>query len=251
MRRMAFDAKKMAASVKIGTTFRYTLHDGNPLWEVISSKGRGCWLAKVLNEPVEVDGKLIDSDWVGHKKVFSTEEIAIAVNADNCIKKNRESHAGFYASLKIGQIVHYNNSFSQYVRCEVVNVNGKNLLKPIGLVGQWPSYDLPRRNPDGSINYSYPVDLIVKGGTFEPNYGNIVESPNYRVKEGYTASKVAALPLVDISVPEMTPEKKKAADAVALRLKIQAVLDNVTDPKSLKEFFQFVVGESAKLPLDY
>jgi hypothetical protein len=239
------------ASVKIGTTFRYTHADSNPLWKVVASKGRGCWVAEIVNEPVEIDGKLIDSDWVGHTKVFGNEEIASAVKSDNFWKQSRDSHAGFYASLKVGQIVHYCNGFEDYVRCEVVNVDGKNLLKPIGLVGKWGTHNLPSRNPDGSIYYSYHAGMIVKGSTFEPNYSNIVESPSHRARPGYSASEVVVLPVIDISVPEMTPGKKKVADALALRSKIQTVLDTVNDPKSLKEFFQFVVGESVKLPLDY
>jgi hypothetical protein len=38
-----------------------------------------------------------------------------------------------------------------YERCKVVRVNGTGKLQSIGLVGQWPEYDLPHRTDSGDI----------------------------------------------------------------------------------------------------
>ena len=55
--------------VKKGMQFRSTLADGNPLWVVKRSLG-GAWLCEVVDEPIEIDGKVWTGDFAGAEKSF-------------------------------------------------------------------------------------------------------------------------------------------------------------------------------------
>ena len=105
--------------VKKGMQFRSTLADGNPIWEVKRSLG-GAWLCEVVDEPFEIDGKVYESDFAGAEKSFLSREILAANAYEDMFKDMRSDHDGFYASLDEGDIVHYNNGFKNFVRCEVV-----------------------------------------------------------------------------------------------------------------------------------
>ncbi len=198
------DTATSSKKIGPGTKFHAIIADGNPEWEITRSRGRGVWEAKCLGV-----------DYGGTIKVFTTAEVKHSVGMSQFFAKNSSDHDTFYAGLKTGSIVHYHNSFGQFVRSEVVmgtTVHDKKLhkcLKPIALVGEWKSYDLPKRRPDGTINYGYNADMIRKGECFEPNFGSIYESGLQGGKHfGVDPSK---LPALDLSVPDITPEAEALA----------------------------------------
>ena len=92
------------------TRFYAVYADGRPQWEVTRSRGDGVWEAKVVKS----------LDWEGTVKVFTTEEISKALAWEAFFKKNAKDHGSFYESLPLGTIVHYDNGFENWVRCEVV-----------------------------------------------------------------------------------------------------------------------------------
>lgn len=204
--------------VKKGMQFRSTLADGLPLWEVKRSLG-GAWLCEVVDEPYEIDGKVYSDDFAGTQQSFLSREI-LAANAYESLHKNlMNEHDRFYASLDEGDIVHYNNGFKNFVRCEVVfdADEQKNKLKPIALVGEWRDYDLPKRQANGEIYYGYNAQQIIDGSTFEPNVTCIYEAGNF-------AFDPRSLPPIDLSVPAMTEEEEQEAVRCQLIGRVQEII---------------------------
>lgn len=164
--------------VKIGTKFRSALADSNPLWEVTRKLGRSVWEATVVNEPFEYEGRLIDSDFVGTTRAFRARDITASLKTEALWAGLRKKHDDYYAGLKPGEIVHYDDGFQAYVRCEVVEDGGENKLRPIALVGEWKSYDL---GPDAY----FPRKIEAGDDLFRPNVSTIYEA------SGSVASKRA------------------------------------------------------------
>ena len=220
---------KTKQRVTKGVRFRSTYADGNPLWEVKASAGKGAWACEVVSEKFVIDGKEFDSDWAGVRKLFTSKEILASVSMGRLYEQAASDQDAFYASLNVGQIVHYNNGFQQFVRCKVVcgtDKDGKegNALLPIALVGNWLTHDLPRRQANGSIFYAYYPKMILENGTFTPNYSNIVESSAYR--PCYGEPDPNALQPIDLSVPEMIATDAEKARLYRLREEAAELLRN-------------------------
>jgi len=116
----------------------------------------------------------------------------------------------FYASLKPGQTVHYHHGFNEWIRCEVVVREGRNELLPKALVGEWREYDLPRREPDGSVRWGYQAKKIAEGRTMRPHATSLWENPKCANRD--RLKDPAGLAEVDLSVPDMSPgEAERAA----------------------------------------
>ena len=212
--------------VKKGMQFRSTLADGNPLWEVKRSLGgepiepEEAWLCEVVDEPIEIDGKVYESDFAGAQQSFLSREILAANAYEDMFKDMRSDHDRFYASLDEGDIVHYNNGFKNFVRCEIVfdADEQKNKLKPIALVGEWRDYDLPKRQANGEVYNGYHVQQIIDGSTFEPNAGCIFEAGTNH------SDDPRSLPPIDLSVPAMTDDEKHEAVRCMLIDEIQGII---------------------------
>jgi hypothetical protein len=192
--------KQPQVAVGIGTTFRSAYADSNALWKVLSRKGNDVWLCEIQNEPMEIKGfnaRVVDSDYAGTQKVFMTKEIARSIGMSNFWASLGDEHDQFYANLPVGATVHYRNHNDSFVRCTVVETDGKKALLPVALVGNWRSCDLPQRQQDGTIYYPYHPKKIMDGETFEPNYSNVWESK----PEG---PNPMALKPINLEVPPMT-----------------------------------------------
>jgi hypothetical protein len=213
-------------TVQIGTKFHATYADGNPEWVVVSKAGRGAWRCRVTD----------DADWGGVVKLFSTDEIRRSLAMASFFNESRNKSKGFYGEAKLGSVVHYHNSFGEYVRCEVVlgmtahsGTNKVKCLKPLALVGDWKSWDLPRRERDGSIYYGHQASSIMEGSCFEPHASNIWESPEFDRRGRPNPTK---LPALDLSVPDMTPEENEVAKLEQLRRSVLSALENCDDVAS-------------------
>jgi len=194
---------KTKTRVTKGMTFRSHYADANPLWEVKKSRGQGIWICEIID----------CADYSGVTKPFTREDILRCAAMEDLWNDLGNDHDSFYASLTPGQIIHYNNGFNNFVRCEVVTEDGENKLKPIALVGEWRNHDLPKRHVDGSIDYGYYPSMIlgIKYGSearesFTPNFTSIHEA---KPREGDIDP--TNLEPLDLSVPPMTDEEKATA----------------------------------------
>lgn len=206
------------------TTFRSTYADSNALWKVIRKEGRN-YRCQIENERIEIDGKWYDGDYAGQQKIFSPEEILGSIGMSKLWQGLADKHDDFYASLKPGQIIHYNNGFDNWVRCEVVRDGGENKLKPIALVGEWREYDLPRRMRDGSIHNGYHADKIITGETMTPNASNLFEA-GCKPRNGINPNTLSP---ISLAVPAMTDEEDAKAK---LWQKIAKISETVNDSKT-------------------
>lgn len=84
-------------------------------------------------------------------------------------------HGGWWAARKIGETVHYNNGFGQFVRGVIMEVDGEKKMRSTALVGTWGAHDLPRIGPDGNLQEGYHVQKVREGEVMQPNFSNMVE----------------------------------------------------------------------------
>lgn len=186
----ASTSKRAPASSLIGKQFRSAIADCNALWEVKSARGRGAYICEVVNEPFEVDGHMLDSDFAGERKTFGAEEIRRALAMQELFAESFRKNDDFYNSLALGQIVHYDNGFGNFVRCEVVTVsappeslnpydlvNGSRALKEVALVGAWRDYDLEAN--------SHHMRGVREGRVFRPHFSCIWENPQSGTHKRY------------------------------------------------------------------
>jgi len=176
------------------TTFHSGYADANPKWVVREKRGRGTWIAEVIDCP----------DYSGTKRAFTTQEIEGSNRWAATINKIQDDSEKFLDSLTPGSFVHYRNS-GNYVRCQVTL--DKQLL-PVALVGDWRQYDLPRRMQDGEIYHGYHVDSIRNKKTFRPHASHLYE---YQKSE-HDKVNPATLSPINWAVPDMTESEKVEAD---------------------------------------
>lgn len=124
-------------------------------------------------------------------------------------KEDRE----FYASLKLGQIIHYDSNFHRFIRCEVVHQNGENRLKPIALVGDWPKEKLPHYTPEGELTMG-DADMLANEQTITPHIIFLYEYPGYGYRDKDLPEPQTLQP-IEIVIPKMTERQTK--DAVFYR----------------------------------
>jgi len=194
----------MKHAIRKGTQFRSIVADENCLWEVTRVRGNDVYEAQVVNEPLEINGEMYDSDHAGMVNVFQGEDIRRTLAFDDFWQKLKQEGDEFYDSLAIGDIVHYHNGFGQFVRCEVVKDAEGAKLKPIALVGEWKVYDLPRRMATGEVRYPYHAQKIREGETFRPAASNLFENPKF--SEGSSKGiDPRTLDPIDLELPDLTP----------------------------------------------
>jgi len=208
------ETKKPAKIVVGTTTFRHAYADSNALWKVVRKEGEDIYRAYIIDNP----------DYGGVQDVFDGSVIRGAIQGAALFDELRDRDIAFGESLSEGDIVHHSEfRCRSYVRCQVVRVDGQNQLRPIALVGQWHNGDLPRRNREGEIFYPHKVQKILEGKPFTPNYSTVYESPDYAYKgEG---ENPAEWPEIDLTVPEMTEEEVRTAEAWKLVSQVQGVED--------------------------
>jgi hypothetical protein len=226
--------KNKSVKIVIGeTTFRSSYADSNALWRVIGKKSKDCFLCEIANEVFEFEGKTYDGDYAGIQKVFLKSEIQQAVGWQEFWNDVHADHENFYKDLKVGQIVHYHNGFGAYVRCEVVE---SKKLKPVALLGNWHSHELPRRLPTGDIMDTYWSKQIKEGELLKPNGTHIWEF--YRIGKNKKPTNMIDDPTVmepiNLELPEMTQDQKRNADLWATVNEIREIVDSSSnDPQQI------------------
>lgn len=220
------------AAIGIGTKFYAQYADGNAAWVIVKARGKDTWEAEIAPESL---------DYVGTRRVFGGEEIRRAKRTTQLFHSLRNEHDEFWASRKIGEIVHYHSGFGQYVRGEVVEKDGKKVMKSTALVGDWRSYDLPHRNRFGKVEIGYHAQKVIEGDTFQPNSSNVVEG-GFRPRSGF-ATHPRDLPALDLTVPAADEVEVELQRLIDLRERAAAILsgigsiDNVS-PDSVRDILK-------------
>jgi hypothetical protein len=220
-----------------GTKFHATYQDGNPEWSVTKSRGRGVFEARIVDERC----------FGAVTKVFTTEEINRSIAMSQYFSNTLSESDRFYASLTLGQVVHYHNSFGKFIRCVVVDAclpdtgfNKVRCLMPIALVGPWHKSDLPKRRPNGEVYYGYNVDKIRNQEPWKPNYQHIYESGAGSTATSY--GDPSKLPEVDLTLPELTAEEQATAALWAKVDAIRTTISSGNDPAAILEAVRAALG---------
>ena len=190
------------------TTFHSSYADANPKWIVREKRGRGTWIAEIIDCP----------DYSGTKAAFTTEQIEGSARWSATINKIQNDSEKFLDSLTPGSFVHYRNS-GNYVRCQVTP---DHQLLPVALVGDWREYDLPRRMPNGDIYYGYHADSIRNKKTFRPHASHLYE---YQ-KSQHDKVNPATLRPVSFDVLPMTEAQQTEANKHRQLEQIAAIANN-------------------------
>ena len=246
--------------IRIGTQFRFSYADGNPIWKITGVLGQDTFEAVSQDDPIVVDGKTYKGDYAGIVKAFRGQEIRASIQFDRSWAAMSEEGHAKAQTLKIGQIVHYDKGFAQFVRCEVVKAGPKPDLKPIGLVGNWQQYELAVRMHNGDIRRGTFAAFLAgdKEGLFghgektlSPNASNIWELKDAKQREwsmrGCTPPTPAQTvnfpryeapfdpakePTLSLDLPDMSPDEAEVARLHQLRLAIIAQLSDESVSRS-------------------
>lgn len=213
-----------AKTVQVGLTFHHHYADGHPEWKVIRRVGDDCWACQIINCP----------DYSGTVQAFFSQQIIAAIESANRCVSRADENAEFLNKQKIGAIIHYHNGFGTYVRELVVEVNGKKMLKPIALVGNWAKHDLPSRRTRGEIYYPHNARRVVEGElTDHLEQSTTYEHPNF-VKPGGDARNIDPHKLEPISLelPILDGDAKVAASLWRL---LQSTVDILNLPRQPNE----------------
>ncbi len=220
--------RKSSIKIEVGkTTFYATLADSRSLYTVMKSRGGDTYDCEVKAHPEH--GTQID--WLGHKKVFGGEEIRSSIAHDRALDSLFASADNFWASRRIGEVLHYHDSFGRYVRGIVVDTPKGKQMRATALVGNWTGHDLPKRGPDGEVRVPYQVKKIREGDTWAPNESCVYEAEAFSRKRDLPDPR--KMPALDISDPApLEGEAAEAARYEKMRMDISRVLsEGYRDPK--------------------
>ena len=127
---------------------------------------------------------------------------------------------GWWESQKIGAVVHYDNSFGEYVRGVIVEHEGQKQMRATALVGTgWKR--LWSRSADGTVHYEHHAQEVIDGKLMQPNASNMVEYPEHKL---HGADPRQMTPL-SLDVPEMTAAERKLAEIAKLHKAVKKALE--------------------------
>lgn len=114
-----------------------------------------------------------------HERGLELSDVVPQIEFERKMRAKASVVDEWWDSQEVGTILHYHNSFGEFVRCEVVDGpwtsafeggrEGKH-LQPIALVGEWKLL-----NPEGY----HAKKVITRTGGWRPAVGNIYEHPDY------------------------------------------------------------------------
>lgn len=192
-----------------GLHFHAPYADSNSRWKVVSKKAKDCWLCEIDNEPFQLpDGQILEGEWNGTQRAFLVHEILHSKNLKEVFSQLHDLNENFYANLKIGQIVHYQNGFNQWIRCESIKTDEGKALLPLALLGDWQAFDLPYRTKDGTVKLSYHVKQIFERKAFHPNASCIWEGNYYRRDNEVNPTTLSP---ISLEIPPMNAEQEQKA----------------------------------------
>jgi len=219
------------STVKIGTEFRSAYADSNALWRVVSIDGKYAECV-IVNERWEHDGQWYDGDYAGVRKPFFVTDVRRAVEFAENLKARMDAADAWFDSLAPGQIVHYNNGFAEFVRCEVIVLDepirtgtgtvyekGQKVLQPIALCGPgWERRDLVGEIEHEGTRYmtlGYHARKVLTGtGAWRPSDSCVYEAPTYSSSYARQGDPTG-LPALDLGVT-LTKEQIEYLDTAHL-----------------------------------
>lgn len=222
--------------VKVNDTFQEPYADTIVTFTVMGKRpgSEDVWNCEVLG----------DMDWAGMKRVFTTDQINKKMEAARAWKRTGDDSHDWWESRKIGEIVHYNNGFGAWVRGEIVQDGDLRKMKPIALVGDWKSYDLPFYNRRGEVETRGGWVTEVYTGVFKPSRphaSNMYENPQASCSKAGVDPR--RLEPVDLTPVPLLPELQAQVPYEKMRVDLITMLQGGHgDPKLTLQATQKILG---------
>lgn len=226
-------------TVRVGTEFRSVYADSNALWKVTGKAGAGVWHAEIVNEKIKLsDGRTIDGDYAGTVDVFTTQKIESCKGVAALFEGYAARSADWWDSLSVGDIVHYDSSFGQFVRGEIVREDGENKMKPIALVGAWHKMDLPRRFWNGTEMAGTFARDILSGDpkSLRPSSSCMYEALDFTKKGKITDPRT--LDPIDLTIPAPTDAEAVIIGHAKVRQRVLDILDDADANNVVRKLHQ-------------
>lgn len=168
-----------------------------------------------------------DEDYGPVTRYYTREDVLSRASWDSIFDDLAKQRDNFWDSQEVGTVLHYHNGFGQFVRGEVVEIDGEKRLMPKALVGAWSKSDLPSRTSTGEIHYPYHAKKIIEQndeGAWQPSDGCVYESPSFS-PPARNAADPRTLPEIDLTLPEMTTQEQVEA---AKEIRLKAIADVIS-----------------------
>ena len=191
----------------VGAMIRFQVADGYAFYLV--TKERPLTIRHVSYS----DGYQISD---AHIRGLTKRDVLLQVQQQKAQQKFFDTRTDYFTKLKVGQVIHYSHGFGSFVRCKVVNVDGKNLLQPIALVGGWDKNDLVSRDRTGKVHYGYFAERVVNGtGAWQPSDTCIWECPSRTIRvidsKGNSLADPRTLEPINLEIPMLSPTETETA----------------------------------------
>lgn len=205
-------------SVTVGTQFRMPFADSNALWEVTGIEGLSATI-QVIAEPPASDGTIHPTDYLGHTDTTSIRKIEQVLTVETHRANAIDRDTRWWKDQQDGTVLHYHDSFKQFVRGVVTRRNGNPELLPIALVGDWPAHQVVYRDWSGQVQYGHHVRRIRDEQPWAPHPTTIFEYQPRAVKD---QPSPADMEPISFDIADPTPEQ---AEAYRLNRIIQDAMD--------------------------
>jgi hypothetical protein len=234
------EISKSVDGISVGKLFRINVADGYAFYLVTKVNKTTCSV-----EWLNLGGDGYQDHFFGAGRTgVKFKDVEGHIAAYEFVENVFKSQDEFADSIEVGQIYHYHNSGTAYVRCEVVEDNGKRFFKPIALVGKWSSHDLPRRNLDGTVNLPYHARIVIEGDDgrdWIPNESCVYEHSSFTSARGPSSDfDPREADPIDLTLPKPTPAQEEQYRLIRELEGVRklATLDNTldcdwSDPRSI------------------
>jgi hypothetical protein len=216
------DAAAKAAGKLVGRYITHPVADGQAIYKIVKAGPR------ITIEVVDVaDGYMVPA-WGRRTTITARQAMAFLAQRDAWTALGQR-HENWWAKQQIGATVHYHNGFGEYVRGVVVEDGGEKKMRPTALVGNWKHQrDIYTRSPDGTVTPGYHAKQIQEGTPFQPNEGNMVESPTFKL----VGADPRTMTPISLEVPPMTIDQENLAKIATLHGNVLAALkhDHSSEP---------------------
>lgn len=242
-------ARKQYSGDTVGEVLRWQRADGYAQYMVLSESPLRL-VHLDLGDGYEVEAALL--------RGLTLKSVQAMVASNRALSELFRASNSIYDTLEPGTIVHYDNGFNEFIRCEAVPVppgwasrsgskpEGKVVLKPIALVGPmrhqepdgtwvqgWHESDLVKRDRAGEIITGHYAEMVLEGELFQPNGGSIYESFEYhRRGKGLDPRKMEP---IDLTPPPITAEQESVAPLIRALNRVRAV--STADFENLDDFY--------------